>query len=449
MNKHKELIDSIIAKAKKKNISEIEVYISEGESFSINIFKSEIEKYELADSKGLGVRGFYNGKIGYSYTEKLSDDSIDYIIDEIIQNATINDSEEQDYIYGGSKEYKKTNNYNIEMDKITEEEKIEFAKKMEEVAYKADERVKLVRYCTIGSSKGFTTMANSKGLDLSDSGNFMYSYTYLIANDGNENSVGLDFAIGNDFTKFDYEKIAKTAAQKAIEMLGAKPVKTGNYPIIIDSRVFADMLSVMTSAFSARTVQKGLSRLKGKVGKSIAKSNVTLIEDPFLIGGGSTSSFDGEGVATKYKKVIDKGDLTSYLYNLKTAKIDGVESTGNASRGSFKSTIGTAPTNMYFEKGEKTLEELVAQTPNGLYITELGGMHSGFNNVSGDFSLIASGFKIENDKIGKPIKQITVSGNYFDLLNNVVEFSNDLKFNMSGSLGSASVLIESLSVAGE
>ena len=194
--------------------------------------------------------------------------------------------------------------------------------------------------------------------------------------------------------------------------------------------------------FSAESVQKEVSLLKGKVGEVIANDNITLIDDPFMKKSSKSGAFDDEGVATKYKEVISGGKLTSYLYNLKTAKKDNTESTGNGFN------RGIAPTNFYFKPGETSYEEAVASMKKGLIITDLAGTHSGCNPISGDFSLQASGFLVEDGNIVQPVALITVAGNYLDMLKNVTTVCNDQKFNF-GFIGSPSLKIKSLQVSGK
>lgn len=449
MSEYKTLIEQLFVKAKEHNIQDMEAYFTEGESFSVNIFKGDIEDYKLANSIGLGFRGFYNGKIGYSYTEKVSTDSIDLLIKDVIENAIINDSEDQDVIFKGASNYKEVITYNSELDLVSESEKIAFAKEMDKYAYSLDSRVKACQGCLFSSGTSNTLLMNNKGLLLQEKSNGAFSYVYLTVAEGNEMSTGFEFIISNDFTKYDPEQMAKKAVTEAVKMLNAKSTKTGDYRILLNNRVSADLLGAISSMFSARAVQKGVSMLKGKLGQIVANPCVSIIDDPFLKNGEATASFDGEGVPTEYKEVIKKGELTTYLYNLKAAKKDGVESTGNASRGSYKSTIGIAPTNLYIKKGNKDFSQLVKQVSDGLYITELSGIHSGFNAISGDFSLGAKGFLIENGEITSAVNQITVSGNYFTLLNKMIEVGSDLAFSTSGNIGSPSIIIESLSIAGE
>ncbi len=211
------------------------------------------------------------------------------------------------------------------------------------------------------------------------------------------------------------------------------------------------MLESFTGIFSAENVQKDLSLLKGKLNEKIGSDKFTVIDDPFMEGGLSSKSFDGEGVACKFKKVIDKGVLKTYLHNLKTAKKDGVETTGNASKSSYKSPIDISPSNFYIDKGDKSFDEIISSIEKGILITELQGLHSGLNTISGDFSLAALGFEIESGKIKRPVEQITVAGNYFDMIKDIEDVGTDLKFGLPGDayIGSPSLKIKKLSVSGE
>jgi len=449
MNEYKLLIETLFLKAKQSGIDDMEAYFREGESFSVNIFKGNIEDYKLSNSIGLGFRGFYKGKIGYSYTEKVTEDSLDILIKDVIENAIINDSEDNDVIYEGAKKYKEVKIYNENLDKVTESQKIQFAKDMDKYAYSLDKRVKACQGCVFSSGTSNIIIMNNKGLYLNEKSNGAFAYIFLTVGNEKEMSTGIDFIISNDFNKYNAKKMAKIAVDKAIKMLEAKTIKTGEYKILLDSMASADLLETIQNMFSARAVQKGVSMLKGKLNKIIANKCVSIVDDPFLEDGAASSAFDGEGVQTKYKYLIKNGVLKTYLYNLKTANKDKIKSTGNASRGSYKSTIGIAPTNMYIEKGENSFKQLLTKVKNGVYITNLEGLHSGFNTISGDFSLGAKGFMIENGIITKAINQITLSGNYFEVIKNIIEVGSDLKFSTSGNIGSPSLIIKSMPISGE
>ncbi|MDF2616994.1 MAG: TldD/PmbA family protein [Sedimentibacter sp.] len=447
----KMLIDKIFAEGKKQGIQDMEVFYSAGSSLSLKVFQKELDGYSLSESEGLGLRGMYNGKMGYSYTEKVDETSIDLLVKNVKGNATIIDSDDEEYIFEGSKEYKKVDTFNPKLDEIEEAEKIKFVKQLEEEAFKIDDRIQSVETCVYGDGYGETIMSNTKGLYLHDKSNIAYTYVVVVAKENEDIKTGMAYRTGNDFSKFNPKDIAEEAVKEALSLLGAKSVKSGDYPVVIRNSAAADLLEAFEGIFSAENVQKNLSLLKGKLNEQIGSEKFTLVDDPFMEGGLASRSFDGEGVASKYKKVVDKGVLKTYFHNLKTSKKDGVETTGNASKGSYKSSVGIAPSNFYVEKGEKTLEEMISDMEKGILITELQGLHSGLNSVSGDFSLAALGYEIKDGKISKPVEQITVAGNYFELLKNIEETGSDLKFGLPGEayIGSPSLKIRKLAIAGE
>ena len=167
-----------------------------------------------------------------------------------------------------------------------------------------------------------------------------------------------------------------------------------------------------------------------------------------LENGIASQPFDAEGVASKTKAVISDGVLKTFLHNLKTAKKDGVESTGNAYKG-IKSPIGISPTSFYIQAGDKSYQQLLEEMGEGLIIISVQGLHSGANPVSGDFSLGAYGYYVKDGRIQRPVDQITIAGNFFDLLKNVVAIGSDLEFDSSGVGSPSSLLIKELAVAGK
>lgn len=445
------MIDKIFQKGRETGLNDMEVYYSEGSSLSLKVFQKDLDGYSLSESEGLSLRGTYKGKMGYSYTEKVDETSIDQLVRDAAENALIIDSEDEEYIFEGSKEYKKVDSFNQALSNVGEEQKINFVKSLEEEAFRLDKRIASVEVCIYGDGYGETIMSNTKGLFLRDKSNIAYTYIAVVAKDGEDIKTGMAYRTGNDFNAFNAQDIAREAVDEALALLGARSVKSGDYNVIIRNSAAADLLEAFTGIFSAEAVQKNLSLLKGKLNEKIASDKFTLIDDPYMEGGLASKSFDGEGVACKYKKVVDKGVLKTYLYNLKTAKKDGVDTTGNASKGSYKSSIGISPSNFFVEKGERTLDEMIADIDKGILITELQGLHSGLNSVSGDFSLAALGFLIQDGKISRPVEQITMAGNYFDMLKNIEETGSDLKFGMPGEayIGSPSLRIKKLSIAGE
>jgi len=441
----------IYNKAKEIGIKELEIYYSQGRNLNIKVFEKEIDGYKLAESEGLALRGKYKDEMGYSYTEKVDETSIDFLINNLIENAKNIEREDKEEIFEGVKEYKEVNNFNSSLEKVEEIEKINFIKNLEEEALKIDERIKSIQDCVYGDGFSETIISNTKGLDLQDKSNLAYTYIGVVAKEGEDIQSGFAYKVTNDFSELDYKVIAKEAVEEAISKLGAKSIKSGKYPIIMRNNAAADIIEAFASIFSAERVQKNLSLLNGKLNKKVGSEKLTLVDDPYMKKGYASSAFDSEGVPTVEKNIIENGVLNTYLHNLKTALKDGIESTGNASRSSYKSSIGISPTNMYIKPGNKSLNEIMVEMEEGIMITDVQGLHAGLNPISGDFSLSAQGYKIEKGKIMFPVNQITISGNFLDMMKDIIEIGDDLKFGLPSSayIGSPSIRIKSLDVAGE
>lgn len=436
----------LFKKALEAGFEECEIYWSDSSSFSVSVYKGNIEKYQNSQSGGFCFRGLYNGKMGYYFSENAKDPDVDNIIKNAVENSEIISGGDKEFIYEGSEKYYKVNVYNDKIDNMTVEDKIQAALNMENAALEYDPRIK-VNKAMISTGISCVKIDNTKGLKLEEKENYFMAYIENMAVDENETVEKGEIWIGRNIEEFDPIEIGRKAAEKAILALGGKPVESQKSSVIIKNEVFADILGCFCGSFFAENVQKGFSLLKDKLNSKIASDIVTLVDDPLLEKGNATASFDSEGVATYSKNVIEKGILKTYLYNLKTAAKDGVKSTGNGFKGSFKGSVNTSATNFYIEKGEATFEKMAEEVYEGIVITDVAGLHSGVNWVSGDFSVAAEGFKIEKGKITTPVNQITIASNFYDMLNDIFIVGNDIKFNTS-SVGSPSIAVKNISIAG-
>lgn len=448
--KSKDLINKIFQSGKEK-FDDMEAYIETSKAISIAVFEGQVDKYSIAESGGLSFRGVSNNKMGYSYTEKLDETSIAMLIEEAYENASFIESTEDEEIFGGSDNYNNINAYNENLSLSSMEEKINLTKELEKEALSLDKRVTSVQICGYQEFEQTSILVNTKGVDLSHKVNGGAIYISVVVKENDDTKTAMAFRAFNDLSNIDIKEIAKEAVDEAVSLLGASPIKTGEFPMIIKNTVFGNILAFCSSIFSAEHVDKGLSLLKDKIGENVASELLTLVDDPVLEGGFASRGFDGEGMSTSRKNIIDKGILTTYLHSLKTAKKFNVTPTGNSTRASYKSPLSIAPSNFYVQPGEHNLEEMIASIENGIYVIDVAGLHSGLNPVSGDFSLSASGYEIKEGKIHRPINQITIAGNFYELLKDIEIIGNDLIFGFpSGSyFGSPSIKISAISVAGD
>lgn len=439
-------IDKVFDTAKNMKLDDFEIYFTSSENETIKVFKGEIDTYSNSQNMGISFRVKVNEKMGYSYTESIEEEDILPLIERAISNAKVIENLDVIEIYGEKSIYEKIDSFNPVLKDITVDAKINFLLKAEKIALELDSRVKSVNYCVIGSGYGENIIKNSKGLDLYHNGNSIYAYIAVVVQDGDSIKNDSAYIVTKDFSNMDPIKLATEAVTKALNKLNSISIDSKPYDVIIENDAFADLLGAMSGIFSGEAVQKGVSKLKGKIGEVVANSIVTITDNPHLKDGYGSAPFDAEGVPTQCKHLIEDGILKTYLHNLKTAKKDNVKTTGNAAKGGYKGTMGISAFNLYLEKGNQSFQELLDKLQNGVLITGFSGLHSGLNSISGDFSLATEGFLIENGAITKPLNQITSAGNFFDLLKNIEYIGNDLKFNLSG-VGSPSLLIKNISIS--
>lgn len=438
-------INKLFEKASLKGIDEFEIYFLSNLNTSIKIYQGKIENFSNNQNQGISFRGMVDGKMGYSYSESLEDEDIDFLINEVIENASCIESLDKQFIYGEKANYTDTITYSSAIENLDTDLVKDFLIKMEEYALSIDERVKKVNFCSFAMGSGEKIIKNSKGLELHSKENICYTYISVIAEENGVVKTGSHFQLGRDFSKFNYKELSEVAVKRALNKFGTITLNEIPKTCVIENLAFSSLLGAMSNIFSAETVQKNISKLKGKLNESVASSIVTLVDDPFLKDGLANSSFDDEGVPTSYKEIIQDGILKTYLYNLKTAYKDGVSSTGNGIKGSYKGTVGISSFNLYIKPSDKSFDKMIKNIKEGIFITDFAGLHSGLNTISGDFSLAGEGFYIKDGKIDKPLNQITISGNFFELLKNIKDIASDIKFSFS-SVGSPSIMVEGLKV---
>ena len=438
----------LFEKAKLAGFEDCEIYFSDGESISISVYEQEVEKYNLSKSFGLSFRGKINNKMGYSYTEILDEAAIDMLINSAKNSANLIENDDESFIYGGDKIYNEVKTYSRELENIDPAKMIDLALDLEKEAKNYCDKVVNINGCKISYSSSSYGIYNTKGLELTNKDNILTSYVVPVVEDKSGKNDGVGYVVASSIDEVDTKKMAKQGVEEAISKLGGKSISSGTYNTIIYNEAMVQLLETFASTFSADAAQKGLSLFKGKEGKMVASNLVTIVDDPLMKGGLASAPFDDEGVATFTKELIFEGKLNTLLHNLKTANKQGVKSTGNGFKSSYASPVNVSESNLYLRAGEKSLEDLMKEINEGVMITDLAGLHSGANTVSGDFSLAAKGFYIKDGQKTFPVEQITVAGNYFDLLKNITYIGNDLKFPLS-NVGSPSVIATGLSIAGK
>ena len=447
---YQEFKQAVIKYAAENDIKDYELYYSKSEETSIEIFMTEVKGFSSANSMGICFRCNVNGQTGYASTENMTEEEAASIVVRAIENAKSLESEAPSFIHKLGDTYA-----SVETEASASpaaSELVDFALDLQKEIYAQDERVIDGTQAIAGSAVSERAIYNSNGIDLVDNANIDYCYGYAIVSDGKEMYTGFELTSGK-MADFDKTEIAKEAVKDATDMIGYTCVPSGEYTVVFSNKVMADLLSCYSSIFSAEAAQKGLSLLKDKVGEVVASDIITITDDPLYKDSIVKAAFDDEGAATYTKNVIENGTFTTFLHNLATAAKAGVKTTGNGYKMSYATPVGVNHYNFYINPVKGSLEDLFAEAGTGIYITSVEGMHAGANPITGDFSLSSGGFKIENGKKGNPIKGITVSGNFLQLLKDISSVGEDLKFNPNSfgahKCGSPSVLVKGITIAGE
>ncbi len=437
--------DKFFALAKEAGIEEAELYIGESFSLSFSLFHGEVDKYSSNKSMTILARGIINGKFGTASCDSWSNAHAKFLVDAIVKNAKVIENTDPAFIFEGSKKYKKMSTFNKELANISIDEKMGKLHELEKLIKEGDPRIVEVAAVEYEESASSSTIMNSKGLKLQQKSNYFVYIGQAVAKQGEQTKSSYDLAFDNDFSKFDVKKLAEKVVKNTVDQLGGEPCESANYKTVLSPDVVAALLNAYVGNADAEEVQKQSSLFIGKLGQKVASKKIT-IEDKPLQRSVFCRWFDDEGVATYNKPIIKNGVLQTYLYNLTTAAKAGVETTANASRGGGK--MGISPFFLALKPGKKSQEELFKEVGNGVYITDVSGLHAGLNPQSGNFSLQSTGFLIKDGKIDRGLDVVTVSGNLIKLFNDVLEVGSDVKV-LPSDISCSSLLIKELVVSGK
>jgi len=430
-------------KAKEAGISVAELTLNSVTNLSFSLFHKELDNYTMSSQTSIKARGIYNGKLGFAYSEDVTKNNVDFLINAIKSTASLIEKTEEPLIYKGSEKYHKKIVYNKDLALVPTEEKLKKLHELEEFTYSLDKRISDVE-CGYEETDNAKEFSNSYGLKLKERSNYYYYYLQVVAKDGEEVKNDFELYLDSDFSKFNLEELAKKAVKNAVAKFHGQPIVSKTYKAVLDSDVVSSFIgALLNSHTSAEEVQKGTSLFTGKLNQELFSKKLTVEEKP-LEKSVFFNYFDDEGVATYNKKIIDKGVLKTYLYNLETAKKDGVNSTGNGYAQGAK--MGISSINLTVKPGKLTKEQLFAKIKNGVYISSVTGLHAGLNPKSGDFSLEAEGFKVVDGKQAEPLTLITVAGNLMSVFKDVIAIGSDYERKTS-SVGAPSIAIKGIKVS--
>jgi PmbA protein len=438
-------VDAALDALKSVGVATGEVFLREAQSGSVEIKEGAIEAVIARGERGIGVRVLDDQRLGFAYTSDLSGDGIRACVDIARRMSALTERDEDLALATRPIDDADLDIYQAGIGDRPLGERGAIALAVEEAARGTDPRVKQFRKTTYSDSESTTIIATTSAVRASFRESYYGVMTQAVASDNGDRQVGYHGEAARRFGELEPARVGQRAAKRAVEKLGAKPLATQKVPVVLDPWMAMELLRAIGPLFSADNVLKGRSLFADKIGQRVANEKVTIVDDARRPRGLRSAPFDGEGVATTTRTLIENGVLRGYLTSLKTAKKLGSDPTGNARRGGYGSPARIGPSNLFVAAGTDDAA-IVGRLDRALAVTSLLNLHT-IDPVSGEFSLGATGNYLERGVRVHPAEGITIAGNLTNLLDSVVGVGSDLVFG-PGGLGSPTLVISELSIGG-
>jgi PmbA protein len=427
---------------------QLEAYAEEGRRTEVSALRGDVEGITFAEERGVGVRVIRDGRLGYAWAADPEPDEVRAAVAHARENAALAEPDAANGLPDAEAFEAIPELFHAASAAVSTDDKVRRALALEASATSSDPRVTKVDLAQIGDAVSRIAIASTTGVDAAYERTDAWTVVVTLAVDGDETQTGFSFSIARGLDELDDEAIAEEAVTRAVRMLGAVKPATAKVPVVLDPFAASSFLGVLAAALDADNVLKGRSLFAEMVGQTIGTEAFTLVDDGRLLAGPGASPFDAEGVPSGRTELFTRGRLNGFLHSTYTARRagDGQRSTGNARRGGYKSAPGVGTSNFYAEAGERSAEDLLAGAEGGVLIAEVSGVHSGANPISGEFSVGATGLRIEGGTPGEPLREMTIASTLPEMLAGIQAVGSDLRF--FSSVGTPSMLIGEMTLAG-
>jgi len=439
-----ERLESLLAAAARSG-GELEIYHSEARELTAAAFKGAIAGFTDSRSGAAAVRAVEGSRLGSAFTERIDRESLAEAAAAARRNASFMDPDPGNALYEGSDTLSREASW--ANDGLGAEAKKALALGLEAACYARDSRVVNVPQAEYGEVDLFRAVANGRGMLKTERHRLCYAYAYVMADSGRGVETGVHLQAARSFEGLDPAAIAREAVARAVGKLGAAEPQSGTMRAVLENGAATSLLGAFMGSASAEAIQKGRSRLAGKRGERVGGALFTVVDDP--AGPGLRgAAFDDEGLPAARLEVFREGVFLEPLYTVYSARREGAKPNGRGFRGSALASVSASLVNATIPAGSFSLEALAAEAGKGILVTEVEGLHAGLNPVSGDFSCSARGFALEGGRIGAPLRNFTISGNFYELVAGLEAVGSDLREDVLDRFRSPSLLVASLSVSG-
>ena len=420
--------------AKKMGATDATVTVGHSISETVNFRNKSLEASDRSDGLALNIETFVGKKKSSISSSNLLDENIKTLIEKCFETTKITPEDEFNSLPDKSLLSEKINNLNLyDQTRFENEKKINYLNELEESASLSQKIINTESSFT--ENKSNFILANSDGFSSGYKSSSFTASCVTVAKDENSMERDYEFTSKRHLSDIKQPKdLGEKAAEQTIKKLSPNKIGSEKINLIFDKRIAKGMLNAFASAVSASAIARGTSFLKDKIDQQVFSKSINVIDKPDIIKGMGSQNFDSEGVSSKTLNLVENGILKNYLIDTYNGNKLNLQSNGRNG--------GT--TNLYFENGKISFEELLKNTSKCLYITETIG--HGSNIVTGDYSVGATGFLIENGQFKYPVNEITIAGNFKDMFKNII-LANDLEFKYS--VNSPTMMIEGMTVAGK
>lgn len=440
----KNLCREIVSIAQNRHdIDEVEVFYQHNKSMEVKIEKNDIQVPKSNEYEGIGIRIFQGKKTGFASTNLLAKESIKESLANAAEIASLV-PEDQNNILPGQKKIEYVDDiYDDEAEELELKELIQKCKvQLSEI--RNDDRV-MLDSANFKSNLTTRAIATSRGIEAEEKKTLFENSAMAFAREEEEvSSFDIEYQVANFWSDLSPAKTGRMLADRVISSLGAEKISGFEGKVLLTPYSAVNLvIKPIVYAINAENVQNDMSPWKDKISEKVANKKLTVFDDTYLSEGVGSQSFDREGLPPESLNIIKEGYLLNYLHNSYSAAESGIMSNGHASGGA-QSTPGIGTTNFCIQTGNKPLEKLISQIDRGLLVNRYSGSA---DPVSGDFSgVVKGGHLIENGEKVKPVKEVMISGNVYDILNRVIDISQEAK-NIS-SYRIPHILIEAVNITG-
>ena len=409
----------------------------------------KVDALSSSESRGVGVRVVVGERLGYAWAADPTEAEAGELLAKARAAAEHSTADEANALPTAQTAQEVPGLFRPALAELSSERKVSLALDLERAAVSARPEVRKVEEVVYADAVSRVAIASTTGVGASYERTDCWCVVSALAERDGETQSGFSFRVAREPEQLAWEEAAAEAAERGARLLGGRKPSTERLPVVLDPWAAASFLGVLASALSAEEVQKGRSLLAGMVGQQVASGAVWLIDDGRLEDGPAAAPIDDEGVPTGRLPVIEGGVLRAFLHNTRTGTRDGVPSTGNASRPSYRGVPGVSPSNLFVEAGSDNAPAILERAGRAVYVQEVSGVHSGANPVSGEFSVGATGLRVDGGSLREPLREMTIASTIPEVLKAIVAVGSDLRFfPAGGAIGTPTLLVGEMTLAG-